>query len=1142
MDNNFTDSEKDLIDFLEKDFLDDIDDYFSAENLINLKATNSQDVRPSFFRFIDTILNTKSEQSVRNDEFNKRYYTALEACKAAALKESTLKSQVNSSQCSEDFGRQIDIQSQNELKLSGMSSKSERKTNRLISKDIFCIVEYHEIDISQLKERIIKFIDTFTGVKLSMPYSNTPSFSLTEEIQVHDEFGEWNYDHFQGCMRITLKMQKGPLPEVFTVDKHFFNRNKDNIIFQDGFEESLMDNQSSSSMDLERFLKHVVDFNQKNPNYVSQWLEWFKKEHIEKLQELLDWDDKDWDEFKLEVNTKKLVRREINKLKHKSNLKSKSELTASERYAIVHRIKRYLVYKTNKEELKDVAYLDEEALKTGFQEIAKEYIGDYLLSQLRNFYSSLTIPRSYSKSLSPSRGMLLFGPPGTGKTTLTETLPNRIGLTQISYPLSAAELNRSLVGQTEKLILDLVARANKIPYLFCCISIDEIDSLAPKRDEKSSQHKTDVLGVLLSVIGGIKDVPNLMFLASTNRLNQIDEAFKRRMSGQFFVGRPSPAARKIMIENSEGTNLDDMMAEQVVVMTSNFSGAAFKALLSNIVDEVWKLNGKPLTYHQVELGLSLSYEQLVTIAVRNSKQFSIRLGNHSIPELFESQKQREKLISISFLRSLKENKGIITFKEKYLEVYYKKTRVTFSNASETLEIEELDKQNIIMKDHCDDFYSLYGSLTKFLDSTIETAYVSLMEINDLKRSDLVIAFIEETIKKFAQNAIENPDRTFLVIWNDIFSVLKGSEMNYMEKEDKAQVKKCFAESFNMINPLNNLYNLYTTSKRNRKRFFKLVDWDTLQSFNKKELKFTGRILIDLNDEDQEMRFQLDEKGQDRYQLHSEPLFLDKKASNSSKVLPKLVEFTSERGIDFILLMDQDFRLSNNAFDESKIMENINEKMQEFTSYEKSLLIIDVDSLVGVVQSVSYSSMGPSTSYNLSDSKLYNVVIHYANSSPKILSESEHWVALISKNKELTKMIKQDLSWPKTIQEIEQQQEEEKLQEEVRCVRCNETFMQAKNELNSCSYHNGMLYEFSAPNYQWRALEVKEANRQFLIKSKIAQRDQLKEPQFRYICCHQPLGSHGCSKHRHTSDQKAWSDEKNKKSREHTEELESLRNY
>lgn len=55
--------------------------------------------------------------------------------------------------------------------------------------------------------------------------------------------------------------------------------------------------------------------------------------------------------------------------------------------------------------------------------------------------------------------------------------------------------------------------------------------------------------MLLSVIGGNKDVPNLVFMASTNYLKKIDEAIRRRLSGHFQVGRPNPEARQTMILN-----------------------------------------------------------------------------------------------------------------------------------------------------------------------------------------------------------------------------------------------------------------------------------------------------------------------------------------------------------------------------------------------------------------------------------------------------------------------------------------------------------------------------------------------------------------------------------------------------------------
>jgi transitional endoplasmic reticulum ATPase len=110
----------------------------------------------------------------------------------------------------------------------------------------------------------------------------------------------------------------------------------------------------------------------------------------------------------------------------------------------------------------------------------------------------------------------------------------------------------------------------------CCISIDEIDSLAPKRDEDSSEGKVDKISVLLSLIEGIKDVPNLMILSATNRLHMMDEAFLRRMSGKFFVGRPSSKARIRMLRTIPCWALEPELIDLLSHATTNFSGAAVK--------------------------------------------------------------------------------------------------------------------------------------------------------------------------------------------------------------------------------------------------------------------------------------------------------------------------------------------------------------------------------------------------------------------------------------------------------------------------------------------------------------------------------------------------------------------------------------
>lgn len=91
------------------------------------------------------------------------------------------------------------------------------------------------------------------------------------------------------------------------------------------------------------------------------------------------------------------------------------------------------------------------------------------------------------------------------------------------------------------MIKDLVNRATVSPYLMCSIGIDEVDGLVPDRKDKDEKNKGEGISILLSVIGGNKDVPNLTYMTSTNYLKKIDQAIRRRLSGQYQVGRPNPS-------------------------------------------------------------------------------------------------------------------------------------------------------------------------------------------------------------------------------------------------------------------------------------------------------------------------------------------------------------------------------------------------------------------------------------------------------------------------------------------------------------------------------------------------------------------------------------------------------------------------
>ncbi|CAF1520049.1 unnamed protein product, partial [Didymodactylos carnosus] len=178
--------------------------------------------------------------------------------------------------------------------------------------------------------------------------------------------------------------------------------------------------------------------------------------------------------------------------------------------------------------------------------------------------------------IKPNRGFIMYGPPGTGKSDIMSKLSIRMGINMVAPPLAAGELNRPLVGESERIISDICMRCHRIPYLMCCVSIDEIDSLAPKRKDDTSDGNVAKLSVLLSVIDGIKDVPNLMIFCATNRLHMMDDAFLRRMSGKFFVGRPSSHARKSILSGVKWWHMPPSLIDSLTMATTNFSGAALR--------------------------------------------------------------------------------------------------------------------------------------------------------------------------------------------------------------------------------------------------------------------------------------------------------------------------------------------------------------------------------------------------------------------------------------------------------------------------------------------------------------------------------------------------------------------------------------
>jgi transitional endoplasmic reticulum ATPase len=231
---------------------------------------------------------------------------------------------------------------------------------------------------------------------------------------------------------------------------------------------------------------------------------------------------------------------------------------------------------------KIIVKLGLEKFRKDTPEVTYEQIGGLKkqITHLREIVElPLRHPEVFSKiGIEPHKGILLFGPPGCGKTLIAKALASESNAN--FYIINGPEIVNKYYGETESKLREIFQKAKESSPSI--IFIDEIDAIAPKREDTFGDVEKRVVAQLLALMDGMADRGNVVVLGATNRPDSLDPALRRpgRFDREIEIGIHNLDGRfEILKIHTLGMPLDtDVNLKDISKMLSGYTGADIKAL------------------------------------------------------------------------------------------------------------------------------------------------------------------------------------------------------------------------------------------------------------------------------------------------------------------------------------------------------------------------------------------------------------------------------------------------------------------------------------------------------------------------------------------------------------------------------------
>ncbi|XP_022554158.1 cell division control protein 48 homolog E-like [Brassica napus] len=236
-----------------------------------------------------------------------------------------------------------------------------------------------------------------------------------------------------------------------------------------------------------------------------------------------------------------------------------------------------------------------------------------------------------SIGVKPPKGILLYGPPGSGKTLIARAVANETGA--FFFCINGPEIMSKMAGESESNLRKAFEEAEKnAPSI---IFIDEIDSIAPKRDKTNGEVERRIVSQLLTLMDGLKSRAHVIVMGATNRPNSIDPALRRfgRFDREIDIGVPDEVGRlEVLRIHTKNMKLaEDVDLERISKDTHGYVGSDLAALCTEAALQCIREKMDVIDLEDE----SIDAEILNSMAVSN-EHFHTALGNSNPSALRET--------------------------------------------------------------------------------------------------------------------------------------------------------------------------------------------------------------------------------------------------------------------------------------------------------------------------------------------------------------------------------------------------------------------------------------------------------------------------------------------------------------------------